>query len=101
MMAFLGVVLMLIGGIAVLASIQSTDDSAPVGCAAGAIVMIVGMFGVFVWRDWRTPAGRDRAARATIAAATAAVTDATAESELRALERAAATAAAAVNGGDE
>ena len=39
-------------------------------------------------------------ARATIAAATAAVTDATAESELRALERAAATAAAAVNGGE-
>ena len=40
-------------------------------------------------------------ARATIAAATAAVTDATAESELRALERAAATAAAAVKGGGE
>lgn len=39
-------------------------------------------------------------ARATIAAATAAVAGATAESELRALERAAATAAAAVKGGE-
>lgn len=47
------------------------------------------------------PMGRADAARATIAAATAAVTDATAESELRALERAAATAAVAVNGGSE
>ena len=47
------------------------------------------------------PMGRADAARATIAAATAVVPLATAESELRALERAAATAAAAVNGGGE
>lgn len=46
-----------------------------------------------------SPQGRAANARATIAAATAAVAGATAESELRALERAAATAAAAVNGG--
>jgi uncharacterized membrane protein YgaE (UPF0421/DUF939 family) len=44
------------------------------------------------------PMDRADNARATIAAATAAVTDATAESELLALERAAATAAAAVVG---
>lgn len=45
------------------------------------------------------PLDRASAARATIAAATATAIAGTAESELRALERAAATAAAAVNGG--
>ena len=79
-------------------AIVATDDE------VSAVVFVVAMILFFVWA-WRinrpTPEMvREDNARATIAAATAAVPLATAESELRALERAAATAAAAVNGGE-
>ncbi len=72
----------------------------------GLLTFVVGLSAMFaglvLWVEPRNqPAFRAINARATIAAATAAVTDATAESELLALERAAATAAAAVNGGSE
>ena len=64
-----------------------------------AILVSILMAAFAVKLPW-TNADRVRRANRTIAAATAAVPDATAESELRALERAAATAAAAVKGGE-
>ena len=60
------------------------------------------LFVVWTWRIGQPTPDEARAnnARATIAAATAAAPLATAESELLALERAAATAAAAAKGGE-
>ena len=74
------------------------------GCVALLIAVTggVAMVGA-VWVEGNTPeATRVYNARATIAAATAAVASGTAESELRALERAASVAAtAAAKGGDD
>ena len=94
-----------IGAVFVLGSLGSKHESAPFGCLFGVGLMLVGAFIAAMYQDSHRPESIERnrrnAARATIAAATAAVTDATAESELLALERAAATVAAAVNGGGE
>ena len=73
----------------------------------GAVALLIAMSGgaamfYAVYNMNNTPEViRANNARATIAAATAAVPLATAESELLALERAAATAAGAVKGGSE
>ena len=89
----LGVVVMIVGA---GAGAADKEGWALVLLMTGLFMSIVG--GVMMPDP---PMGRADAARATIAAATAVVPLATAESELRALERAAATAAAAVNGGGE
>lgn len=95
-------VLLLVAGIAAVlyAAIFQTYQS------RGLLTFVIGLLAMFaglvLWVEpLNTPAHRAANARATIAAATAAVAGATAESELRALERAAATAAAAVKGGRE
>lgn len=94
-----------VGAVFVLGSLGSKHESAPFGCLFGIGLIMAGAFIAVMYQESRRPESIERnrryAAHATIAAATAAVTDATAESELLALERAAATAAAAVNGGSE
>ena len=66
---------------------------------AACCICALSFVGFIVLMDPTTPADN---ARATIAAATAAVASGTAESELRALERAASVAAtAAAKGGDD
>lgn len=80
---------------------QAISDDMP-RASLVTLVAAIGLLVVWAWRINRPTPEMVRAdnARATIAAATAAVAIGTAESELRALERAAATAAAAANGGE-
>lgn len=75
---------------------QAIGDDMP-RASLVAFVAAMGLLGVWGWRINRPTPEMVRAdnARATIAAATAAVAGATAESELRALERAASVAATA------
>ena len=75
---------------------QAISDDMP-RASLVALVVAIGLFGVWGWRINRPTPEMVRAdnARATIAAATAAVAGATAESELAALERAAQRAATA------
>lgn len=103
---FIGLALMGIGGAAVVIGSYSKDDvTMSLAITAGLLFLFVGFLVLEAPKASNTPAAiaaaRQRNALATIAAATAAVADATAESELRALERAAATAAAAVKGGGD
>ena len=93
--------LTVVGVIALLFGMASKGEAAPFGCLFGLFCIVAAFMSVGLYHDSRSPRARQYNARATIAAATAAVAGATAESELRALERAAATAAAAVKGGGD
>ena len=90
---FLGIVAMFFGGGAGAAGKEGW------GLVLFMIGFAMSIIGGIMMPD--PPMDRASAARATIAAATATVMAGTVESELLALERAAATAAAAVNGGSE
>ena len=96
---FIGLALMGAGGVALVIGASSKDDAAPMAFIVAFPFLAAGFLVLAASKASDTPAAiadaRQRNARATIAAATAAVAGATAESELRALERAASVAATA------